>query len=306
MPVSSESIPVRPWSTARVAFRLTYAIAQTVFSFLNALTTGSFSAAQQPGSIWWSDGSVFAVSAILEAVGLAYGVCMAVHQYKMSGTRSLWSDMLSEPYMIAIEGIFDEEDRGKILFRVGLLGMLLLFAVFMLTNTVFSILAGGYSVGVVLFFSMIAGLYAVSKCSVFVPEVMETRFRVSNLACIMCSLPPLWIEATEAFLLIRSDISVSNVVLVGLDVAALLPLAIVAVALLAAGALAWLHTVVRSIVLQFFGYIIPESCVDRFRRSMGKSFGRFVPEWTRGAVQTNWWVGKSDLRPAPVRRLSFP
>lgn len=305
-------------STARVAFHLAYAIAQAVLSVWNALATQSFSAAQEQDSFWWSDRSVFAISAILEAVGLTFGLCMALLQYSVARERGLWSDMMSEPYMIAIEGMFDEGETGEFFFRVGLMGIYILFLCFLLANTVLSMLSGQNAIGVAfLGVSVLAGrktLVSLVRC-VRYRGWAAAELPAPNMVYILCVAPLLWIEAMEASILIRSDVSISNVFLVALDVVVVLPLAILTVGLVSAGSIAWVHCIFRSTIFMCFGYVLPETCVDRFRRSrMVQALDRFVPDF---AAERSWWskskhpVGREILtrhrRLGPVeRRFSYP
>ena len=293
------SAPTRRRSSARVALHLTYSCAQAVLSVWNALATQSFSAAQAKGSVWWSEGSVFAISAILEAVGLTYGVCMATLQYNWSKDRGLWGDLLSDPYTVAVEGMFDEGERGDFLFRAGLMGMYILFVCFLAANAVLSILSGQHAIGIV--FSVLTcasvlvgrrvlGLFAacMRKREWAAKELLPSPSTVY----ILCAAPPLWIEAMEAFFLVRSDVSVSNVFLVALDVVVLLPLAILLVGIVSAGAIAWLHGLCRSTIFVCFGHMMPETCFDHVRRRM--ALGRFVPEMNEDKAM--WWATSKGFR----------
>lgn len=222
--------------------------------------------------------------------------------------------MLSEPYMIGIEGIFDEEERGDFLFRIGLLGMYILFVCFLATNTVLSMLAGQYAIGVL--FSMVfvlAGRVLVFRAYAGCTHGWaETKLPPSSIILFLCALPPLWIEGMEAFFLIRSDVSVSNVFLVALDVVALLPLAILTIGMVGAALLAFSQSVLLSTAIMLFEYEMPETCIDHLRVRMGRAFGRFFPVEIE---EQAWWSGaKFSRRPfyfrprdwRPERRLSYP
>jgi len=62
---------------------------------------------------------------VLETFGLLFGVIMGVRKYLEDGEQSLWREMLSEPYLLAAEGVVGLGTRGGTLFLAGVRGGLL-------------------------------------------------------------------------------------------------------------------------------------------------------------------------------------
>ncbi|CAM9816231.1 unnamed protein product [Scytosiphon promiscuus] len=234
----SQQEPPPPRLRWKVVAFFVYSILQAVFSVWNALATGSFSSTS---GYFWEENVVFYLSAVSETSGLAFGIGMATRQYTKAGDQSLWSDMLSEPYVLAFEGMFAEGERGRALFLQGLKGTVCQGLVVMIFYT-----AGwaGSDVGPI--------LYIVFLCALLLAILIFDMRSLTNYelvigVCVYSFFVSLvlGVEALEIRFLLRSGTSFQEGLLVLVDALAILPITIVILVLSAGGPLYGLYKLTR-------------------------------------------------------------
>lgn len=170
----------------------------------------------------------------MEASALAFGVAMSMLEYTKTNERGLWRDMLSEPDLIALEGMLGEGERGRTLVRVGLKGSAWqLFAIVIYTAYV-----------TWLDWEL---LLAYSYCFPFVllgmgsAIIFKTRIAFRHVLHVFTFylLLALAIEGTAAYYLLLAEVSFRNTTLGVLDAFTIVPLDVAAVSVY----LPWLATI---------------------------------------------------------------
>ncbi len=229
MPEERPPAPTR-WKWTTSAF-FVFSYLQAALSVGNALATGSFSRVREKTS----EQAVYAGSAVLETAGLLFGVIMGVRKHWKDGEQSLWREMLSEPYLLAAEGIVKRGARGGILFLAGLRGALVQAILVVVVHWIISRVAGetsspasrgvGQTTTLDVLVLCVMGLIGFQYLLLFFFS-KKINARTILVATGLCFgvLPTFYIEAAELVYLVRSDVSIPRVVLILGDALAIVAL----------------------------------------------------------------------------------
>ena len=260
-----------------------YSIVITVLAGYNAFASGSFSWVIADHStsrgLRFGRPAVFAMSAVMEASGLASGVVTSICMYCRANDRSLWSDMLCEPYIAAIQGMRGEGRESRTLFIAGMIGIYFQFLAVLITfairmffqlSTRFKYTWVAFPIGCVLGPFIFIGFRDRRNSN-----QMFVLFHSSLIFAV-----PLTIEVLEAYYLIQSSASVLNCALAVLDSLAFAPLAVLPLTFILASVLCFLRALIYLVAIhscpwiceEYIGIPNREACKDCIVRV----FERFV------------------------------
>ena len=211
----------------RAAGCFVYSIVLTALSVYNALATESFSWAS--GSSMVDKNVVFGISAVLEASGMAFGMSMSMLWHLKGNEGGLSGDLLAEPYIMALEGMFGEGARGETLFLTGLVGAICQGIIACVTYLAVpirregkgfeAIVLGGVSLAGVLFVVFVIAKLNTGNDGKYFGVFASASFLFFALLY----------EASEAYYLIVSGASVVTCALVVMDALAIVPLGVAGV-----------------------------------------------------------------------------
>lgn len=211
-----------------------YSIMMTVFSMNNAFATGSFSAIISAHS--FNQSAVFGMSAILEGSGLAIGACMSILAYFKANERSLWGDLLSEPYMILLKGLVGEGERGRTLVWAGVFGTMcqaMLACAPSITISIRNAKSEGLSETELLLHTggALACSFLILGWFFYILVSVAGRIDYAQILAVVLVFSsasmPLFVEVWEVFYLTRSSFSAESCTLIVMDVLAIVSLSIV-------------------------------------------------------------------------------
>lgn len=262
-------------SHRRAAVYFVYSIVVTVLSVYNALSEGSFS--------WSSEGSicdenvVFGLLAVIEASGLAFGVGMSIRQYLTPNGGSTWSDMLSEPHLLALEAMAGEGETGRELFVAGLAGTFCQGVIGYMAFKGVPMLQEGVGADDVVFM-VLAFLWLLGGLFVSCNGLNNASTVDMICSCFGLVILPFMIEVMAAYYFIRSADSVPNSAQFLVDAIATVPLGFITIALLLGPRLLSLYKLLYWVAratgcsakcLDFVGRVHPERCLLLVEQTLG-------------------------------------